>query len=204
MPLPAGAPGGSRYVTISVYDEFGVPFDIGWLLRHADLHAENELFDNLVSPNVEVFRKDPAHGKTTRHDIIDIRDEYGLPYRNHDFRILSEAEFPALTSVFDKDAADLLLENPNQTTGASGVWAGPQVNAGNNVVIQGVGVKDHLLAFLPSCASSSVLIKMTRLSRRLLSPDRLSASQMVSGAAKRATGARAQTLSPRLSCHYLY
>ena len=160
MPLPAGAPGGSRYVTISVYDEFGVPFDIGWLLRHADLHAENELFDNLVSPNVEVFRKDPAHGKTTRHDIIDIRDEYGLPYRNQDFQILSEAEFPALTSVFDKDAADLLLENPNQTTGASGVWAGPQVNAGNNVVIQGVGVKDHLLAFLPSCASSSVLIKL--------------------------------------------
>lgn len=159
-PLPAGTPAGSRHVPITVYDEFGVPFDIGWLLRHADLHAQNELFDNLVAPNVAVFRKDPAHKKTMRRDVIDLRDEYGLPYRNQDFRLLSEAEFPALTSVFDKEAADLVLETPSGTTGSSGVWLGPQVNAGDNVVIQGVGIKDHLLAFLPNCASSSVLVKL--------------------------------------------
>lgn len=160
MEIPAGTTAGSRHVPISVYDEFGVPFDIGWLLRHADIHAENELFDNLVAPNVEIFRKDPVRALPLRRDTIDIRDEYGVPYPNQEFRILSEAEFPALTSVFDKDAADLLLENPNQTTGASGIWQGPEVSAGDNVVIQGVGVKDHLLAFLPSCSSSSVLIKL--------------------------------------------
>jgi len=159
-PLPAGAPAGSRHVPITVYDEFGIPFDIGWLLRHADLHAENELFDNLVAPNVEIFRKDPAHGKTMRRDIVDIRDEYGLPYRNQDFRLLSEAEFPALTSVFDKDTADLVLETPSGTTGGSGVWLGPQASESETVVIHGLGVKDHLLAFLPSCASSSVVIKL--------------------------------------------
>lgn len=160
VPVPAGAPAGSRHVPISVYDEFGVPFDIGWLLRHADIHAENELFDNLVAPNVEIFRKDPARGKTLRRTIIDIRDEYGLPYRNQEFRLLLDSEFPALTSVFDKEAADLLLDEPNETTGASGVWLSTQVSTGNNVEIHGVGVKDHLLAFLPSCASSSVLIKL--------------------------------------------
>jgi phosphatidylserine/phosphatidylglycerophosphate/cardiolipin synthase-like enzyme len=158
--LPAGTPAGSRYVTISVYDEFGVPFDIGWLLRHADIHAENEIFDNLVAPNVEIFRKDPVRGLPIRRDIIDIRDEYGLPYRNRPFRILTEAEFSPLTSVFDKEAADLILENQPEITGASGIWRGPQVSAGNNVVIKGVGLKEHLLAFLPSCSSSTVVIKL--------------------------------------------
>jgi len=95
-----------------------------------------------------------------RRDIVDIRDEYGLPYRNQDFRLLSEAEFPALTSVFDKDTADLVLETPSGTTGGSGVWLGPQASESETVVIQGLGVKDHLLAFLPSCASSSVVIKL--------------------------------------------
>ena len=128
--LPAGTPAGSRHVPISVYDEFGVPFDIGWLLRHADIHAENELFDNLVAPNVEIFRKDPVRGKTMRRDIIDIRDEYGLPYRNQEFRILSEAEFPPLTSVFDKDAADLVLEHPNRDHRRQRHLAGPASERG--------------------------------------------------------------------------
>lgn len=158
--LPAGTTAGSRYVPISVYDEFGVAIDIGWLLRHADIHAENELFDNLVAPNVEIFRKDPVRDKPILRDIIDIRDEYGLPYRNRAFRRFDESEFPALTSVFDKDEADLVLDTEPETTGASGIWLGPEVSAGEQVVIQGVGLKDHLLAFLPSCASSSVVIKL--------------------------------------------
>lgn len=158
--LPAGTTTGSRYVPISVYDEFGVPFDIGWLLRHADIHAENELFDNLVAPNVEIFRKDPVRDLPIRRDIIDIRDEYGLPYANRSFRRFDETDFPPLTSVFDKDEADLVLATEPETTGSRGIWLGPEVSAGNQVVIQGVGLKDHLLAFLPSCSSSSVVIKL--------------------------------------------
>lgn len=157
---PAGTPLGSRYIPISIYDEFGVPIDIGWLLRHADIHAENEIFDNLVAPNVEIFRKDPVREKLIRRDIIDIRDEYGLPYRNRAFRRFDEVGFPPLTSVFDKDEADLVLATEPETTGASGIWLGPEVSAGNQVVIQGVGLKDHLLAFLPSCSSSTVVIKL--------------------------------------------
>ena len=157
---PAGVPTTARYIAISVYDEFGVPIDLGWLLRHADIHAEDEIFDNLVAPNVEIFRKDPVRGKLTRRDVIDIRDEYGLPYAFKSFKRFDEANFPPLTSVFDKDEADLVLQNEPETTGASGIWLGPQVNASNTVVIQGVGLKDHLLAFLPSCSSSSVVIKL--------------------------------------------
>ena len=157
---PAGVLTTARYIAITVYDEFGMPIDLGWLLRHADLHAENEIFDNLVAPNVEIFRKDPVRGKMTRRDIIDIRDEHGLPYFDQPFRRFTESEFPPLTSVFDKDEADLVLENQPETTGASGIWLGPEVAAATQVVIQGVGLKDHLLAFLPTCASSSVVIKL--------------------------------------------
>ncbi|HYP26765.1 MAG TPA: phospholipase D-like domain-containing protein [Blastocatellia bacterium] len=157
---PAGVPAEARYVAITVYDEFGVPIDLGWLLRHADTHAENEIFDNLVVPNVEIFRKDPVRAKLTRRDVIDLRDEYGLPYRNRSFRRFNEADFPPLTSVFDKDEADLVLATEPDTTGPEGIWLGPEVSAGNAVVIQGVGLKDHLLAFLPSCSSSSVAIKL--------------------------------------------
>lgn len=157
---PAGVSTTARYIAISVYDEFGVPIDLGWLLRHADLHAENEIFDNLVAPNVAIFRKDPVRGKMTRRDIIDIRDEHGLPYADQPFRRFTEGEFPPLTSVFDKDEADLVLENQPETTGAGGIWLGPEVAAATQVVIQGVGLKDHLIAFLPTCASSSVVIKL--------------------------------------------
>ncbi|HEX2272193.1 MAG TPA: phospholipase D-like domain-containing protein [Pyrinomonadaceae bacterium] len=157
---PADVPATARYVAFTVYDEFGAPIDLGWLYRHADIHAEDEIFDNLVAPNVHIFRKDPVHVKFTRRDVIDIRDEYGLPYANKSFRRFSEAEFPPLTSVFDKDQADLVLETEPETTGASGIWLGTQVSGSNEVVIQGVGLKDHLLAFLPSCSSSSVVIKL--------------------------------------------
>lgn len=157
---PAGVPATSRYIKITVYDEFGVPIDLGWLLRHADLHAENELFDNIVAPNVAIFRKDPVREKLTRRDIIDIRDEHGLPYKERTFRRFDEGDFPPLTSVFDKDQAELVLATEPDTTGASGLWLGPEVTAANEVVIQGAGIKDHLIAFLPSCASSSVVIKL--------------------------------------------
>jgi len=157
---PAAVPTTSRYVAVSVHDEFGVPIDLGWLLRHADLHAENEIFDNVVAPNVEIFRKDPVRDKMTRRDIIDIRDEHGLPYGEQPFRRFNEGDFPPLTSVFDKDEADLVLETQPDATGKSGIWQGPEVAFANQVVIQGVGLKDHLLAFLPSCASSSVVIKL--------------------------------------------
>jgi phosphatidylserine/phosphatidylglycerophosphate/cardiolipin synthase-like enzyme len=157
---PTGVPPDSRYVAISVYDEFGVPIDLGWLLRHADIHAENEIFDNLVSPNVEIYRKDPVRGKLTRRDIIDIRDEHGLPYGNKSFRRFDGADFPPLTSVFDKDAAELVLATEPDTTGPKGIWLGPEVSAATQVIIQGVGLKDHLLAFLPTCASSTVVIKL--------------------------------------------
>lgn len=157
---PAGVPATSRYIRITVYDEFGVPIDLGWLLRHADLHAENELLDNLVAPNVAIFRKDPVREKLTRRDIIDIRDEYGLPYANRNFRRFDEAGFPPLTSVFDKDQAELVLATEPEITGEKGIWLGPEVAAAEQVVIQGVGLKDHLLAFLPTCASSTVVIKL--------------------------------------------
>lgn len=157
---PVGVPPNSRYTAISVYDEFGAPIDLGWLLRHADIHAENEIFDNLVAPNVEIFRKDPVREKLTRRDIIDIRDEYGFPYRSQSFRRFDAGDFPPLTSVFDKDEADLVLATEPETTGPSGLWLGPEVGAGTEVVTQGVGLKDHVLAFLPSCASSSVVIKL--------------------------------------------
>ena len=158
---PGGVPLTSRYIAISVYDEFGVPIDLGWLLRHADIHAENEIFDNLVAPNVAIYRKDPVRGKLTRRNIIDIRDEYGLPYRERAFKRFDEEDFPPLTSVFDKELADQVLEiEPLQTTGSSGIWLGPEIPAGNQVIIQGVGLKDHLLAFLPSCSSSTVIIKL--------------------------------------------
>jgi phosphatidylserine/phosphatidylglycerophosphate/cardiolipin synthase-like enzyme len=157
---PAGVPAVSRYVAITVYDEFGVPIDLGWLLRHADIHAENEIFDNLVAPNVEIFRKDPVRSKLKRRDIIDLRDEYGLPYRNRTFKRFDEVDFPRLTSVFDKDEADLFLATEPDSTGPQGIWLGPEVNAGNAVLVQGVGIKDHLLSFLPSCSSSSVVIKL--------------------------------------------
>jgi phosphatidylserine/phosphatidylglycerophosphate/cardiolipin synthase-like enzyme len=157
---PTGVPPDSRYVAISVYDEFGIPIDLGWLLRHADIHAQNEIFDNLVSPNVEIYRKDPVRGKLTRRDIIDIRDEHGLPYADRNFRRFDEGDFPALTSVFDKDEADLVLATEPEVTGPKGIWLGPEVAAADQVVIQGVGLKDHLLAFLPTCASSSVVIKL--------------------------------------------
>jgi phosphatidylserine/phosphatidylglycerophosphate/cardiolipin synthase-like enzyme len=161
---PADVPTVSRYVAITVYDEFGVPIDLGWLLRHAEIHAENELFDNLVAPNVEIFRKDPVRAKLKRRDIIDLRDEYGLPYRNRTFKRFDEANFPSLTSVFDKDEADLVLAMEPDSTGPQGIWLAPEVspetNAEDMVVIQGVGIKDHLLSFLPSCSSSSVVIKL--------------------------------------------
>lgn len=157
---PAAIPPESRYVAITVYDEFGVPIDLGWLLRHADIHAENELFDNLVAPDVEIFRKDPVREKLTRRDIIDLRDEYGLPYRNKTFRLFDEGDLPVLSSVFDKETAELVLATEPSTTGGSGIWLGLEVNAADEVLIQGVGLKDHLLAFLPSCASSSVVIKL--------------------------------------------
>ena len=157
---PANTPPNSRYVKITVYDEFGVPIDLGWLLRHADIHAENELFDNLVAPNVAIFRKDPVRNKLTRRDIIDIRDEYGLPYRNRAFRRFDQEDLPPLTSVFDKEAADQALVTEPETTGAAGIWRGAELGASNQVKIQGVGLKDHLLAFLPSCSSSSVVIKL--------------------------------------------
>jgi phosphatidylserine/phosphatidylglycerophosphate/cardiolipin synthase-like enzyme len=157
---PAGVPAESRYVAITVYDEFGVPIDLGWLLRHADIHAENEFFDNLVAPNVQIFRKDPVRSKLKRRDIIDLRDEYGLPYRNRTFKRFDKADFPPLASVFDKDEADLVLATEPDSTGPGGIWLGPEVNAGNAEVTQGVGIKDHLLSFLPSCSSSSVVIKL--------------------------------------------
>ena len=157
---PPGLPLDSRYVVISLYDEFGAPIDLGWLLRHADLHAGDELSDNLVAPNAKIFRKSPLRDKMTRRDIIDLRDEYGLPYRNRTFRLFTEAEFPVLSSVFDKAGADLVLASEPKTTGAAGLWQGLEVNAGDSVVVQGVGLKDHLLGFLPSCSSSSVVIRV--------------------------------------------
>ena len=150
----------SRFIGFTVFDEFGIPIDLGWLLRHADRHADNELLDNLVAPSVEIFRKDPVRNKLKLRDVIDIRDEHGLPFANRDFRLFEESEFPPITSVFDLDAADLVLATEPQVTGPAGLWIGLEVNPGDNVVIQGVGVKDHLLAFLPSCASSSVIIKL--------------------------------------------
>lgn len=150
----------SRYVPITVYDEFGIPIDLGWLLRHASRHAENELLDNLVSPDVAIFRKDPVRNKLKLRDIIDIRDEFGLPFSNRAFRLFEEAEFPPLTSVFDTESADLVLQTEPQTTGAAGLWTGLEVNEGDEVVIQGVGLTDHLLAFLPNCSSSTVVIKL--------------------------------------------
>ena len=139
-----------------------MPIDLGWLLRHADIHAENELFDNLVAPNVAIFRKDPVRNKLSRRDIIDIRDEYGLPYRNRAFRRFEAEDFPPLTSVFDKEAADQALPPGSEveSTGAAGIWRGAELGASNQVKIQGAGLKDHLLAFLPNCSSSSVVIKL--------------------------------------------
>jgi len=150
----------SRYVSITVYDEFGLPIDLGWLLRHASRHAEDELLDNLVAPDVDIFRKDPVRNKLKLRDIFDIRDEHGLPFANRAFRLFEESEFPPLTSVFDTEAADLVLQTEPQTTGAAGLWAGLEVNESDDVVIQGIGIKDHLLAFLPSCSSSTVVIKL--------------------------------------------
>jgi hypothetical protein len=159
---PAAIPVTSRYVAITVYDEFGLPIDLGWLLRHADLHAGNELSDNLVAPNAKIFRKDPVRTKMTRQDIIDLRDEHGLPYRNRSFRRFDEADFPVLTSVFDKDQADLVLQSEPISTGSAGLWQGLEVIDSDQVVVvtQGVGLKDHLLGFLPNCASSSVIVKL--------------------------------------------
>ena len=79
-------------------------------------------------PTLRYFRKDLVRGKLTRRDIIDIRDEHGLPYRNRTFRRFDEGDFPPpLTSVFDKDEADLVLATEPDTTGPSGIWLGPEV-----------------------------------------------------------------------------
>ena len=111
-------------------------------------------------PTLPIFRKDSVRNKLKLRDIIDIRDEYGLPFANRAFRLLTKPTFPPLTSVFDTETADLVLQTEPQTTGAAGLFAGLEVNESDDVVVQGVGVKDHILAFLPTCSSSTVIVKL--------------------------------------------
>lgn len=162
--MPAGSlPTGARCVRLEVFDELGVPFDLGWLLRHADLHAEDDFFDDLVAPDVTVFRKSPLRDLLPRRMILDLRDAHGRPYAGRAFRLFDEAATSGLglAGVFDLDGVELQLSgNMPETTGSAGLWVGPTVPAGGDVEIHGVGIHRHLMAFLPSCPASSVVLKL--------------------------------------------
>lgn len=159
---PPGIDAGWRCLRLSVYDEFLCPIDPLWLLRHTARYAALKLDLVLLSPDSTVFTRSELRNAVPARDVIDLRDEYNSPLRQAGFKLLDEE--PNLVSVFDAVRASQLIEDTPLTTGPEGIWTGPALDpseqSSDHVLTRGLGIPDHLLAFLPSCPSSSLAIRL--------------------------------------------
>jgi phosphatidylserine/phosphatidylglycerophosphate/cardiolipin synthase-like enzyme len=159
---PPGLETGWRCLRLTVFDEFLCPIDPVWLIRHTARYAELKSDLVLLSPDSAIFTRSELRNAIPARDVIDLRDEYNRPLPHAGFKLLDEE--PDIVSVFDVERARQLINDTPLATGPEGIWTGPTLEpseiSSEHVLTRGLGIPDHLLAFLPSCPSSSLAIRL--------------------------------------------